>query len=271
MSITINHHREGSGPTLILLHGIGHHWQAWRPVIELLAGEFSIVACDSPGFGRSAPLPPGTPLTIPSYADTFAGWIEARGLRGAHIAGNSMGGALSLELARRGVVSSATALAPAGFWTPGERRWCQFLLTVLRAMPRPARPLAEAAARTTPTRIALFSSLYGYPARLPVDEAIASLRDAWAAPAFKEALRAFDEYTFADGDELRGVPVTVAWGNRDVLLPYWTQARRARAALPGARHVTLGGGHLPYHDDPAAVAEVVRQTAAGAATTSTTR
>lgn len=266
MSIIINNHRDGdpAAPPLVLLHGIGHHWQAWRPVIDRLAGEFSIVACDSPGFGRSAPLPAGTPLTIPSYADAFTGWLRDEGLEGAHVAGNSMGGAISLELARRRVVSSATALAPAGFWSAGERRWCQGLLSSLRMMPGPVRPLVERTARTTAGRVALFNLLYGFPARLPADEAVASLRDAWGAPAFAGALRAFDEYTFSGGEQLRGVPVTVAWGDRDRLLPYDRQAPRARAALPWARHVTLGGGHLPYHDDPAAVAEVIRQTAAAA-------
>ena len=44
----MNYHREGAGPALVLVHGIGHHWQAWRRVIELLAGEFDVIACDSP-------------------------------------------------------------------------------------------------------------------------------------------------------------------------------------------------------------------------------
>ena len=57
MSISINYHREGQGSPLVLLHGVGHHWQAWRPVIELLNGEFDVIACDSPGFGASPPLP----------------------------------------------------------------------------------------------------------------------------------------------------------------------------------------------------------------------
>ena len=69
MSISINYHREGAGEPVVLLHGVGHHWQAWRPVIELLAGEFDVIACDSPGFGSSAPLPAGMEPTIPSYAD----------------------------------------------------------------------------------------------------------------------------------------------------------------------------------------------------------
>ena len=55
-----------------------------------------------------------------------------------------------------------------------------------------------------------------------------------------------------------GVPVTIAWGVHDRLLPYRLQAPRARALLPWATHVSLGAGHIPFFDDPAAVAEVVR-------------
>lgn len=84
------------------------------------------------------------------------------------------------------------------------------------------------------------------------------MRDAWAAPAFARALAAFDEYTFANGDELRGVPVTVAWGIHDHLLPYARQAPRARSLLPDARHISLGVGHVPFYDDPPVVAETIR-------------
>jgi len=254
----VNHHREGAGPPLVLIHGIGHHWQAWRPIIDRLRGEFDVIACDSPGFGRSAPLPVEVEPTVSAYADAFAAWFAEQGLDRPHVAGNSMGGAIGLELARRGAVRSVAALSPAGFWTAAERRYCQRSLGALGAMPAPLRPGVVALARTVPGRVALFSQLYGHPARLPADEAQATLEDAWAAPAFARALRAFDLYRFAGGDALRGVPVTVAWGRKDRLLPYALQAPRARAELPWARHLALGAGHVPFFDDPDAVAEVVR-------------
>jgi pimeloyl-ACP methyl ester carboxylesterase len=265
VSISINHHREGSGPTLVLLHGVAHHWQAWRPVIDLLAGEFDIVACDSPGFGQSPPLPAGIEPSIPSYVDAFELFFAELGLERPHVAGNSMGGAIALELARRKAVRSASAFAPAGFWTPAERRFCQLSLGMLAGVPRPLRPLVRAATRTRPGRVALFSQNYGFPARLPVEEALGTLRDAWAAPALSGALAAFSDFRFDAMEEPRGVPVTVAWGNRDRLLPYALQAPRARALLPWADHVTIGTGHVPYTDDPPAVAAVIRSCCARAA------
>jgi pimeloyl-ACP methyl ester carboxylesterase len=258
VSISINYHREGEGPPLVLLHGIGHHWQAWRPVIERLAGEFDVVACDSPGFGRSAPLPSGIEPTIPAYADAFEWFLAELGLERPHVAGNSMGGAIALELGRRRAVSSVCAFSPAGFWTSPELRFAQASLRALGRLPVASHPLVEALARTRPGRVGLFSQTFGYPARLPAEEAVATLRDAWASPSLESALEAFRDYRFDRPEQLRNLPVTIAWGRRDRLLPYRLQAPRARRMLPWATHVTLGAGHVPFFDDPGAVAEVIR-------------
>ncbi|MGO9489895.1 MAG: alpha/beta fold hydrolase [Solirubrobacteraceae bacterium] len=257
MSISINYHREGSGPPLLLLHGVGHHWQGWQPVIERLSADFDVIACDSPGFGRSAPLPSAMEPTITSYADAFEWFLAELGLERPHLAGNSMGGAIGLELARRRAVSSVTAFSPAGFWTASERRFCQLSLGALARVPVAAQPVLEAAARTRAGRVALFSQTFGYPSRLPAEEALATLRDAWRSPALAGALEAFDHYSFQRPEQLRSTPVTIAWGVRDRLLPYRLQAPRARAMLPWATHLSLGAGHVPYYDDPAAVAAAV--------------
>jgi pimeloyl-ACP methyl ester carboxylesterase len=258
VTLSINHHREGAGPPLVLLHGVGHHWQAWRPVIELLSDEFEVIACDSPGFGRSSQLPTSIEPTITAYVDAFEWFFVELGLERPHVAGNSMGGAIALELARRKAVRSATAFSPAGFWTPLELRFAQISLRALASTPAAFRPTLMACARRPSGRRALFGQLFGYPDRMPAEEACAALEDAWAAPAFTGVLDAFDHYTFADPEQLRSVPLAVAWGRRDRLLPYRRQAPRARAMLPWAMHATLGAGHVPFFDDPAAVAAVIR-------------
>jgi pimeloyl-ACP methyl ester carboxylesterase len=256
--VSINHHREGAGPPIILIHGIGHHWQGWRPVIERLSGEFDVIASDSPGFGNSPPLPADVEPTIPAYADAFERFFAELGLERPHVAGNSMGGAIALELSRRRAVASVSAFSPAGFWSPAELRFCQASLGMLARMPAPLQPGVAALARTTPGRIALFFQLFERPARIPPEEAVATLWAAWKAPAFNGALAAFDRYSFTDPEALAGERVSIAWGVRDRLLIYQRQAPRARAALPGARHLALGAGHVPFYDDPAAVAEVIR-------------
>lgn len=256
----MHHHREGSGHPLVLIHGVGHHWQAWRPVIDRLSGEHDVLAVDSPGFGRSDPLPGNLEPTVWAYADAFEKFFSDQGLDRPDVAGNSMGGAIALELARRRVVRSATALSPAGFWTRGELRYAQVSLGVLAGVPARLRPALTALARTRAGRAALFAQLAARPATMPGDEAAGTLTDVWASPVFSAALRAFDHYEFTAGNELAGVPVTVAWGGHDRLLPYGRQAPRARAALPQARHVTLCTGHVPFFDDPDAVAEVISST-----------
>jgi pimeloyl-ACP methyl ester carboxylesterase len=259
---SINNYREGTGPPLVLVHGIGLRWQIWRPVIGLLAADFEVIACDSPGFGQSPPLAGGVSPTIAAYADAFERFFAAEGLPRPHVAGNSMGGAIALELARRSAVATATAISPAGFWTAAERRFCQASLMLLARAPRAARPALEALIRTRAGRTALLWQTFGQPTRLPGEEAVATLRAAWAAPAFADALAAFEDYTFAAPERLAGTPVTILWGQRDRLLPYRLQAPRARALLPDARHITLGAGHVPFYDDPPAVAEAIRLAAA---------
>ena len=75
---------------------------------------------------------------------------------------------------------------------------------------------------------------------------------------FTPALASFTDARLADPAALADLPVTIAWGSRDILLTYRSQSRRAREALPWARHITLtGSGHTPFYDDPAACARVV--------------
>jgi len=261
----VNYHREGAGArTVVLIHGIGHHWQAWRPVIERLAADHEVIACDSPGFGSSPALASGTEPTIWAYTQAFEDFFEQLGVRRPHVAGNSMGGAIALELARRRAVASATALSPAGFWTDAELRYCQASLGVLARLPAPIRPAVRALARTRAGRAALFAQTFGWPSRMPASEAVATLEDAWAAPALAPTLAAFSGYRFGEPQQLRGVPLTIAWGVHDRLLLYGRQAPRAQAMLPWARHVALGAGHVPFFADPAAVAEVIRTSCAAA-------
>lgn len=268
MSVPINHVRCGAGEPLVLLHGVGHHWQGWTPVLPFLDG-LEVFACDSPGFGGSPPLPPGNPATIPNYATAFEEWFRQVGLERPHVAGNSVGGAIAIELARRGAVRSATALSPAGFWSAAERRYCQASLRAVGHLPAPARRLARIAARSGAARRVLMAQLVARPADLPADLAIGSLDALWAAPALDDALGAFTEYRCAPLPA-GAPPVRIVWGSRDRLLITRTQSARARAVLPGAVHTQIDAGHVPYSDAPEAVAEEIRaaiRTAAEAAAT----
>jgi pimeloyl-ACP methyl ester carboxylesterase len=258
----INHHREGAGAPLVLLHGIGLSWQIWQPVIGPLSREFDVIACDSPGFGDSPPLAGEINPTVPAYARRFAEFFGELGIERPHIAGNSMGGAIGLELARHGAARSVCAISPAGFWTAPERVFCQASLGALASFPRALQRALLAFAGTRAGRTALFWQTFGRPALLPRDEPARILRGAWASPALAPALAAFSDYDFDRPEQLDpDLPLTVGWGVHDRLLTYRTQAPRAQSMLPRARHVALGAGHVPMFDDPAAVAELIRSSA----------
>ncbi len=91
--------RAGQGPLLLLLHGILEDSRVWRKQFDELSGEFTVVAWDAPGCGRSTD-PPET-FRMPEYADCLAAFADGLGLGQPHVLGLSFGGALALELYRR--------------------------------------------------------------------------------------------------------------------------------------------------------------------------
>ena len=179
------------------------------------------------------------------------------GLERPHVAGNSLGGWISLELARRDCVRSATGLSPAGFQTSAEGWFSRVSLSLARASSRMVADRADALLRGPTMRKVAFGQLVHRPERIPESEigpTVAAL--AWA-PWWSETLRAVATGPQFSGGEQITVPTTIAWGQYDrLLLP--RQAQRAAAEIPAARITTLTGcGHVPFYDDPDQVARVL--------------
>ncbi len=254
--VTVSYARVGRGEPLLLLHGIGHHRQAWDPVLDILATERDVIAVDLPGFGASPALPEGLPHNLPTVTATLSALCEALDVDRPHVAGNSLGGLLALELGREKLVRSVTALSPAGFWSQNERRYAfTLLLTMRRIAERMPEPMVHRLARSTAGRTALTSTIYARPGRRSPEAVIAETAALVNAPAFTETLRAGDAVQFTD--DVPGIPVTVAWGTRDRVL-LRRQGIRAKQIIPRARLVRLPGcGHVPMNDDPALVARVI--------------
>ena len=98
--LTIGYHRAGFGPPLVLLHGyVGDGLATWRPQIEGLSDELTVIAWDAPGAGRSSDPP--DQLGMAGYADCLRTVIDRLGLDRPHVAGLSFGGALAIEFSRR--------------------------------------------------------------------------------------------------------------------------------------------------------------------------
>lgn len=254
--VTLSYTREGSGEPLLLLHGIGHHRQVWDPVIPALAAERDVIAVDLPGCGESPALPDGMAHDLPTMNAVLAALCEALELERPHVAGNSLGGLLALDLARARLVRSVTALSPAGFWNAAERRYAfAVLMTMRQIAQRMPLPVVERLARPAIGRTLLTSTIYARPGRRSPEAVVAETLALARAQGFSETLRSGRSVQFTD--DIVGTPVTVAWGNRDrLLIP--RQGVRAKGVIPRARLVRLPGcGHVPMNDDPALVARVV--------------
>ncbi|MBM7088810.1 alpha/beta fold hydrolase [Streptomyces sp. S12] len=255
-TVTLSHTRAGRGEPLLLLHGIGHHRQAWDPVVDILATEREVIAVDLPGFGASPALPGGLPHDLPTMNAALGALCAELEIGRPHVAGNSLGGLLALEMGRAGLARSVTALSPAGFWTQAERRYAFGVLIAMRRLAeRMPLPLVERLARSAAGRAALTSTIYARPGRRAPEAVIAETLALAGAPAFAETLRAGTTVRFTD--DVPGIPVTVAWGAKDrLLIP--RQGVRAKQMIPRARLVRLPGcGHVPMNDDPALVARVL--------------
>jgi pimeloyl-ACP methyl ester carboxylesterase len=255
-NVTLSYTRQGSGEPLLLLHGIGHHRQVWDPVIPALAAERDVIAVDLPGCGESPALPDGMAHDLTTMNTVLAALFGALRIERPHVAGNSLGGLLALDLARAQLVRSVTALSPAGFWNEAERRYAfTVLMTMRQIAQRMPLSVVERLARPAIGRTLLTSTIYARPGRRSPEAVVAETLALARAQGFSETLRSGRTVQFTD--DIVGTPVTVAWGNRDrLLIP--RQGVRAKSVIPSARLVRLPGcGHVPMNDDPALVARVV--------------
>ncbi|MEZ0112286.1 pimeloyl-ACP methyl ester carboxylesterase [Catenulispora sp. EB89] len=256
----LSYARRGSGEPLVLIHGIGHRWQAWEPVLDRLAEHHDVIAIDIPGFGKSAPLKlapgqrPMIGLMMERIAESFAGFEIER----PHVAGNSLGGALALEMARSGLASSVTAFSPAGFWnTRWETAWALGNLSATRAAAFAPKPVLRYVADHGTARALAFGMIFGKPRRLDPTLALEDTIALREGRSFRLVGREAKNYRYTGESD---VPTTVAWGTKDRIL-LRRQFARAKRVLPKARFEDLPGcGHVPMNDDPDLVSRLILET-----------
>jgi pimeloyl-ACP methyl ester carboxylesterase len=248
--VTVAYDRIGTGPPLLLVHGLGMCKEVWRPVLPALAREREVVAVDLPGFGAS---PPG-PGTVEGLAEALAELAAGLGLERPHVAGNSLGGGVALTMGAMGAARSVCALSPIGFVAGREAAYGRAVLASTRVIAERLAPRAAALCRSAVLRTLLSSHAAARPWRIPAEDAAHWMRVYAQAPAFWELLESLDGWRA----RVPTCPTTVAWGERDRLLIFSRQAPRAQRLLPRARHVVLRGcGHVPMWDDPEQVARVL--------------
>ena len=235
-SLRIAYERRGQGPLLVLLHGWPVNGREWRRQVDGLSDEFTVVAWDAPGAGRSSD-PPET-FRMSDWADSLVGFIGALGLGPAHLAGLSWGGGLALEVHRRdpGVVRSLILVSAYAGWAgslPAEVVE-QRLQVMLRNTELPPDEWAPALIRTLLTERAT---------RDMVDE-LASIIAELHPAATRVAMRAFAESDLRDELPHVRVPTLLLYGDEDVRAP--PPVREAlHCRIPGSELVVLPGvGHM---------------------------
>lgn len=248
--MTLHHVRRGSGSPLLLVHGLGAGWRSWTPIIDDLAEHREVIAVDLPGFGETPPLT--GEVSIATLTDAVADFIREQGLDGVATVGQSMGGRMVLELARRGVGGDTVALDPGGFWNDRELRIFGATLRPSIALVRALRPMLPTLLGTAAGRTLLLTQLSARPWALSRETVLPDVRGLADAPATGAAMDALTE-----GPKQRGAPagsapgrVTIGWGRRDrVTVP--KQAARATELFPDAAlHWFERCGHFPQWDAP---------------------
>ena len=253
-------HRGGTGEPLVLVHGIGHTWRGWKPMLPVLERQFDVLAPDMPGFGHSPPLPAGMASSPEALADAVETAMDEAGFETAHIAGNSLGGWVALILARRGRARTVTAISPAGLTHGRETDLGKGILLAMRWLTQNA-PAPEALLRNPVGRTLFAGPSLGKPWRADPEDLIEQSKLFAEAPGFDATLEHALEGQVAGLPAIR-CPVLVLWGTKDVIL-IPRQGRRFERLIPDCELRYLKGlGHVPMSDDPEGLSEAIARFAA---------
>jgi len=228
--------RAGSGPLLVLVHGfVGDGRSTWQHQIDDLSDEFTVVAWDGPGAGRSSDPP--SSFRMPDYADCLAGFVDTLGLGRPHVAGLSFGGALALELFRRHP-TMPTSLILAGAYAGWAGSLPPDAVTE-----RLAKSLESAELPPADFATAMLPSMFS--ATAPADQVAEFVRSvAQFHPAgFRTMALASAEADLRDVLPRIDIPTLLLYGDQDVRAPM-SVARALHAAIPDSTLVVMPGvGH----------------------------
>jgi pimeloyl-ACP methyl ester carboxylesterase len=265
----VSYRLAGSGPLLVLIHGITSSSRTWERVLPALAEHHTVLAPDLLGHGESAK--PRGDYSLGAYASGVRDLMIALGHTRATVVGHSLGGGIAMQLAyqfperieRLALVSSGglgreVNLMLRAATLPGS----EYVLPVLCA------PVLRDAVRTL-GRAARAVGLKPGTDLQGMLEGFASLAAVDARRAFLHTARSIIDVTgqrVSAQDRLylaAGMPTLIVWGENDPMIPV-AHGREAHAAMPGSRlEVFPDAGHFPFNDDPVRFAAVLRDFVAG--------
>ena len=269
MSIA-EHFRAGSGEPVLLVHGFTATWPAWGPVPQRLAEHADVLAVTLPGHTGGPPLPEGD--SIPLLVDGLEAMLDEVGWQTAHLAGFSLGGWLSFELAKRGRARSVTAIAPGGATTERHARESRRIRHLFARLHRGAvllEPILDELYRRPRARRWALRDQMVHGERLRCDEAVSLTRAFARTPVFRRFLGEIGSGSGLDELERVTVPVRILWGERDRVLPLRLHGRFYREGFPQAPFEVLPrAGHVPFWEaTDAIVAAIAEQARAPVAAT----
>ena len=258
--------RMGSGPPLLLIHGIGVSSATWLPVLPGLAEHFTVIAPDLLGHGASAK--PRGDYSLGAYASGIRDLLGALGHDRATVVGHSLGGGVAMQFAYQFPERCARLMLVG---SGGVGRQVHPALRLLAssnggvflklATVAPTRRLAERLRPVLPR----FGGWGVGPDLDRLFDRMESLATPEARRAFLRTLRSAVDgrgqvITMLDRSYLAaGLPTWIVWGGRDHVIPL-SHAARAACAMPGSRLVFFPeAGHFPHEEEPERFVELVRE------------
>lgn len=252
-------HRGGTGQPLLLLHGIGAIWRAWSPVLPYLEPYHDVIVPTLHGHAGGPALDSEVAPSVEALVDGIEAELDRMGFEKVHIAGNSLGGWIGIELARRGRAQSLVLLSPAGSWRSARRiKWTSAGVRYsLRGLARYSAR-ADAIAKRPLLRWALLAGQVAHPDRVPRESLVTYIHASGQSPVVDPLMGVIHQRPVDPLPADRDYPVRLVWGNHDRVLPFKHFGLATMDRLPGAELIRLpDAGHVPMSDDPARVAELI--------------
>ncbi|MDW5596215.1 alpha/beta fold hydrolase [Conexibacter stalactiti] len=251
-------HRGGSGSPLVLLHGFTDTWRTWELVLPQLERHHDVLAVTLAGHAGGPPL---DEVSDAALVDAVERAMDEAGFATAHVAGNSLGGYISLQLAARGRAESVVALAPAGGWAVGDESFNETLayFTTMQELLAAAVPHADMIVASPEGRRRATEFIATNFEHIPAELIAHLMRGAASCPGVVPLIEFAEREGWKLDAERIDCPVRIVWGTDDRVLAWPSTAARFRDDwLPRADWVELDGvGHCPQLDVPLEAAQLI--------------
>ncbi|SNT02371.1 Pimeloyl-ACP methyl ester carboxylesterase [Granulicella rosea] len=258
--VRLNYLRSGSGPALVLLHGLVGSARNWQQNIESLSREATVYALDLPNMGESERVL-GLDASQAATADYVAKWMDAVGLADADVCGHSHGGAVSLMLASRHPekVRRLVLFAPANPFCDSGRHLIRFYRSAMGS--RLARMIPHLPRFVHHTAL---GRMYGDPGRVR-----AGALEAYTRNLNRGSLEHVLQIVRRWGVDMKAlheslarqidVPVLLVWGDADRAVSFASSAKLREFLPQSSLFVLPGVGHLPFEEMPEVSNRAVRE------------